>query len=57
MERIKRFLKEEDGLELSEYAIMAGMIILVAIATILLVGEEINRVFNALLTELRTVPS
>ena len=53
---MKRFLKDEQGLELSEYAIMAGMIIIVAVLTILAVGGKINGIFSALDTQLGNVP-
>ena len=53
---MKRFLKDEQGLELSEYAIMAGIIIIVAVLTILAVCGKINGIFSALDTQLGNVP-
>ncbi len=44
----KRFLSDEQGLELSEYAVMAGLIIVLAVAIIILVGGHINSIFNKL---------
>jgi Flp pilus assembly pilin Flp len=41
----KRFLNDEQGLELSEYAIMAGLIIVLAVAVIITMGEHINNIF------------
>ena len=51
---VKRFLKDEQGLELSEYAIMAGLIILIAVVTIGLVGGHINNIFINLSGQLAT---
>ena len=47
---MKRFIKDEQGLETVEYAIIAGLITLAAIATITLVGASVNTKFNDLLT-------
>ncbi len=48
----KRFWNDEQGLELSEYAIMAGLIICILIAIIWAVGQNINSVFSKLNTTL-----
>lgn len=45
---LARFLKDERGLELSEYAIMAALIIVVAAGTITLLGESIDGIFTTL---------
>ena len=49
---MKRFFKDERGLETVEYAIIAGLITVAAIATITLVGTQVNSKFNELLTAL-----
>ena len=51
---LKKFVKDEQGLELSEYAIMAGIIIVIAIATIVSMGGHINNVFTKVNTALDT---
>lgn len=51
---LKKFVKDEQGLELSEYAIMAGIIIIIAIATILSMGSHINSIFTKVNTALNT---
>ncbi len=51
----KRFLNDEQGLELSEYAIMAGIIIILAVAFIFTVGNHVSNIFNKLGTKLGTV--
>jgi pilus assembly protein Flp/PilA len=52
---VKRFFKDEQGLELSEYAVMVGLLLVIALAVILLVGNNINRIFGLLNTQLDTV--
>ena len=49
---MKRFFKDEKGLETVEYAIIAGLITVAAIATITLVGAQVNTKFNDLLIAL-----
>ena len=51
-ELLKRFWQDEQGLELSEYAVMAALVIVVAAAVIISVGQEINAIFGKLLTAL-----
>ena len=50
-----RFMRDEDGVTLMEYAILAGLIAVVSITTIGLVGTNINRVFGVVNTSLSTV--
>ena len=45
MEMLKRFIRDEQGLETVEYAIIAGLILVLAIATLTLIGTNINRIF------------
>lgn len=52
---VKRFLKDEQGLELSEYAVMVGLLLVVALAVIIAVGTNIDRIFGILDAELDTV--
>ena len=49
---LKRFLKDESGLETVEYAVIAGLITLAAILTIGAVGVLVNSKFEALRVEL-----
>ena len=56
IQKIMNFIKDEDGIELVEYAIMAGMLILIAIAMILTIGGQINEVFEELSTQLQEIP-
>jgi len=47
---IKRFVWEEDGLETVEYAIIAGLIVAGAAATIAAIGTWVNSQFEELKT-------
>lgn len=50
---LQRFWEDEAGLELSEYAIMIALVIVIAIVTIEAVGGAINDRFTDLLNALR----
>ncbi|MHC4791595.1 MAG: Flp family type IVb pilin [Planctomycetota bacterium] len=49
---LKRFIKDERGLETVEYAIIGALITIAAIVTIGLVGTQVNVKFNDLLNAL-----
>lgn len=40
------FIRDEEGLELSEYALILGLIVVAIIATIGLIGGRINTIFD-----------
>jgi Flp pilus assembly pilin Flp len=46
MKRFWNFIKDEDGLETPEYALMGALILLAAIVTIKSLGSAINTTFN-----------
>lgn len=48
MKTLMKFWKDEQGLELSEYAIMVGLIIVIAVATIWAIGGHIDNIFTKL---------
>ena len=54
MEKIIRFFKDEDGLELSEYAVMGALLILGVITVVGLLKTEIVNVFSSVKDELVT---
>ena len=53
MKKIWDFLKEEDGLEMAEYAVMGALIIIVAAGIIGTLGTSIDTVFTNINTELQ----
>jgi pilus assembly protein Flp/PilA len=42
----KRFIQEEEGATAVEYAVMIVLIIVVALATITILGERVENAFN-----------
>lgn len=56
MKNIWKFIKDEDGMEIVEYAVIGAMIIVGTIVTILLVRGEVVRVFQQITSSLQTAP-
>jgi pilus assembly protein Flp/PilA len=52
----KRFVREEEGQDLIEYALLAGFISLVAIIAITGVGTGLNNVYGNINTTVSTIP-
>jgi Flp pilus assembly pilin Flp len=46
MEKIWNFLKDEDGLETSEYAVMGALIVVALVGTVVLLRQAIEGVFT-----------
>ena len=53
----KRFVREEEGQDLIEYALLAGFISLVAIVAITSVGNGLNSVYGNINTTVSTIPA
>lgn len=58
MNGIKRFVDDEQGADLIEYALLAGLISLAAVATLTTVGTSITGLFTKISTKLSgiTIP-
>jgi pilus assembly protein Flp/PilA len=52
----RRFVREEAGQDLIEYALLAGFISLVAVAAITAVGTGVNGVYNGINTQVSAIP-
>jgi pilus assembly protein Flp/PilA len=52
---IQRFLQDEDGLTVVEYAVAAGLIVIGVVAIFGDVGENVNRIMGLLNDELDEV--
>lgn len=52
----KRFVREEQGQDLIEYALLAGFISLVAVAAITSVGTGVNGVYQNINTQVGNIP-
>jgi pilus assembly protein Flp/PilA len=48
MKKIWNFIKDEDGLELTEYAVIGAMIVLAIIVAITALSTQIGNAFQAL---------
>jgi len=53
---LKRFVREEEGQDLIEYALLAGFISLVAVAAITQVGVGVNGVYNNINSQVHAIP-
>ncbi len=54
VQRIREFLRAEDGPTATEYAVMLALIIVVCIAAISALGSRVNGVFNSVKESLPT---
>lgn len=54
MERLKRFLKDEDGVTAIEYGLIAALIAVAIIVAVTLIGTNLNNIFNYIAGELTT---
>lgn len=52
---IKSFMREEEGATATEYAVMLALIIGVAIATVIFLGEKVEKGFNQVATAIKNV--
>jgi pilus assembly protein Flp/PilA len=52
---VMKFIKDEEGLTTVEYAVAGGLISLVVIGAFTSLGEEVGRIINGLVTELKTI--
>jgi len=53
---MKRFVREEAGQDLIEYALLAGFISLVAVVAITNVGTGVNSVYGNIQTQVSKIP-
>jgi pilus assembly protein Flp/PilA len=53
---LKRFIREEDGQDLIEYALLAGFISLVAVTMITNVGVGVNGVYSNINGQVALIP-
>jgi len=51
-----RFVREDQGQDLIEYALLAGFISLVAVVAITNVGTGVNQVYGNINTQVKSIP-
>jgi pilus assembly protein Flp/PilA len=56
LELITRFLRDEEGQGLAEYALILVLIAVVVIGALTILGDEIKDVFNRITGKLRDLP-
>ena len=56
VELFARFAREEEGQDLVEYALLLGLISLVAVGAITLTGQSVNTIWTAIQGMLAAVP-
>lgn len=56
MNRLKSFLKAEDGAELAEYAVGTAILVAIAIVVYAVLGDAVNNKMNAVANEVDAPP-
>ena len=56
MNRLKQFLKAEDGAELAEYAVGTAILVAIAIVVYAILGDAVNNKMNAVANEIDAAP-
>ena len=56
MNRLKKFLKAEDGAELAEYAVGTAILVAIAIVVYAILGDAVNNKMNAVANEIDAPP-
>jgi pilus assembly protein Flp/PilA len=54
--KFRALLRNDEGQDLIEYALIAGLVALVAVVAIQAAGVEVDRVWDNITTELKKVP-
>jgi len=55
--RLKEFLKSEDGAELAEYAVGTAILVAIAIIVYAVLGDAVNNKMNAVANEVDAPPA
>ena len=55
IEELKRFLRDESGPELIEWAVVVVILILATFAILQLIGGELSRIYNVILNTLKGI--
>ena len=56
MTQVRAFVRNDEGQDLIEYALLAGLISLVAVATITSAGTSVSNIFSTITDKLDTAP-
>lgn len=56
MDLVRRFLRDEEGQDTVEYALVLGLIAIAAVAGIMLVGTDLSKWWSSLASIVNTIP-
>jgi pilus assembly protein Flp/PilA len=54
MKKLLAFLKDEDGLEMSEYAVIGGLIVIGTVVAVTALSAKITAAFNAITDKIKS---
>jgi pilus assembly protein Flp/PilA len=55
MTRLRALVRDDEGQDLIEYALLAGLISLVAVATVTTAGSQVSSIFQTITSKLTAV--
>jgi pilus assembly protein Flp/PilA len=55
MARMRPFVRDDSGQDLLEYALLIGLIALVAVLAVTSTGQSVNRIFNSIAQSLASM--
>ena len=55
LNRVRRFVREDSGQDLLEYALLVGLIALVTVLAVTNAGTQVNRIFTSIAASLANV--
>jgi Flp pilus assembly pilin Flp len=53
---LERFLKDENGAELVEWAVVTMVLLAASVAVLIAIGDELERIFTSILNQLERIP-
>lgn len=53
MQLLRRFLMEEQGQDIAEYAVMLAVILVIVVGTVRLIGSNANNVFSTVASSIQ----
>ncbi len=57
MTRVNALVREDEGQDLIEYALLVALIALVCVAALTTAGQQVNTIFNSIADKLKTAAS
>jgi Flp pilus assembly pilin Flp len=57
MKKLINFFKDEEGVTMVEYSLLAALISIVAISILVLMSAEVKRIYQAILDALKLAPT